>query len=227
MIAKAEEDIAKTEADPRSPNLVRVLVGAAVLATISSLTTWTGRAKRMETRTGLPRIWINLRICLRGEALETDQTSPQAGIGFPVYPSVVLSWERRSKTNGNYCCFVNYLCSDPPVEYVHNVVQNLPVPGPGQDCIPTKISPVGYQYNLKQRLVRPTPEKWEALNSKIGTLLKQTTVHGETFHVPDSHYHQKRLHMRPIQWHLKANWHVPESLEKYIPIPESLHRYLR
>ena len=30
-----------------------------------------------------------------------------------------------------------------------------------------------------------------------------------------------RLHMRPIQWHLKRHWHVPESLEKVIPIPLS------
>ena len=28
--------------------------------------------------------------------------------------------------------------------------------------------------------------------------------------------------MRPIQWQLKRNWKVPESLEKVIPIPKSL-----
>ena len=27
--------------------------------------------------------------------------------------------------------------------------------------------------------------------------------------------------MRPIEWHLKANWHVPKSLENSIPIPKS------
>ena len=31
--------------------------------------------------------------------------------------------------------------------------------------------------------------------------------------------HLDRLHRRPIQWHLKNNWRVPESLEKVIPIP--------
>ena len=36
-----------------------------------------------------------------------------------------------------------------------------------------------------------------------------------------------RLHMRPIQWHLKNNWRVPESLEKFIPIPKSLHPHLK
>ena len=33
--------------------------------------------------------------------------------------------------------------------------------------------------------------------------------------------------MRPIQWHLKNNWRVPESLEKGIPIPRSLHPHLQ
>ena len=36
-----------------------------------------------------------------------------------------------------------------------------------------------------------------------------------------------RLHMRPIQWHLKNHWHIPESLEKIILIPRSLHLHLR
>ena len=33
--------------------------------------------------------------------------------------------------------------------------------------------------------------------------------------------------MRPIQWYLKNNWRVPESLEKVIPIPRSLHPHLQ
>ena len=33
--------------------------------------------------------------------------------------------------------------------------------------------------------------------------------------------------MRPIQWHLKNNWWVPESLEKVFPIPRSLHPHLQ
>ena len=35
-----------------------------------------------------------------------------------------------------------------------------------------------------------------------------------------------RLDMRPIQWHLKNNWRVPEALEKIIPVPRSLHPHL-
>ena len=33
--------------------------------------------------------------------------------------------------------------------------------------------------------------------------------------------------MRPIQWHLKNHWRIPESLEKVIPIPRSLHPHLQ
>ena len=36
-----------------------------------------------------------------------------------------------------------------------------------------------------------------------------------------------RLHMRPIQWHLKKHWHVPEVLEKRIPLPRSLYPHLQ
>ena len=32
--------------------------------------------------------------------------------------------------------------------------------------------------------------------------------------------HLGQLHMRPIQWHLKNHWKVPESLEKVIPVPQ-------
>ena len=35
------------------------------------------------------------------------------------------------------------------------------------------------------------------------------------------------LHMRPIQWHLRNNWRVPETLEKVIPIPKSRHPHLK
>ena len=39
--------------------------------------------------------------------------------------------------------------------------------------------------------------------------------------------HLGRLHMRPIQWHLKRNWKIPESLEKRILLPRSLHPHLQ
>ena len=39
--------------------------------------------------------------------------------------------------------------------------------------------------------------------------------------------HLGQLHMRPIQWHLKQHWRIPESLEKVIPIPRSLYPHLQ
>ena len=39
--------------------------------------------------------------------------------------------------------------------------------------------------------------------------------------------HLGRLHMRTIQWHLKSYWRIPESLEKRIPLPRSLHPHLQ
>ena len=39
--------------------------------------------------------------------------------------------------------------------------------------------------------------------------------------------HLGRLHMRPIQWHLKVNWRIPESLQKMISIPRSLHPHVQ
>ena len=39
--------------------------------------------------------------------------------------------------------------------------------------------------------------------------------------------HLGRLHMRPIQWHLKNNCRVPDSLEKVITSPRSLHPHLQ
>ena len=32
--------------------------------------------------------------------------------------------------------------------------------------------------------------------------------------------------MKPIQWHLKRHWPVPEVLEKVIPLPKVLHLHL-
>ena len=59
-------------------------------------------------------------------------------------------------------------------------------------------------------------------------------VPGPAVHVPhrSSNSHRKAspsrsTYMRPIQWHLKNNWRVPESLEKVIPVPRSLHPHLR
>ena len=93
---------------------------------------------------------------------------------------------------------------------------------------------VGYQLNLKEGKVKPTPEHWQTLPEKIRDLmaspvcpvLKQMSLIG-LLTATETLVHLGRLHMKPIQWHLKNNWRVPESLDKQISVPKSLHPHLR
>ena len=93
---------------------------------------------------------------------------------------------------------------------------------------------VGYQFDLKSGRVRPTPDRWQSLQGKIQTLLLLPACPVRQFMsliglltATEKQVHLGRLHMRPIQWHLKNNWRVPESLEKVIPLPRSLHPHLQ
>ena len=84
---------------------------------------------------------------------------------------------------------------------------------------------VGYQFDLKEGRVRPTEERWQTLTDKIRSIKFMSLIGLLT--ATEKQVHLGRLHMRPIQWHLKNNWRVPESLEKVIPVPKSLHPHLR
>ena len=93
---------------------------------------------------------------------------------------------------------------------------------------------VGYQFDLKEGRVRPTPERWQTLQAKIRQILSSPVCPVRNFMsliglltATEKQVHLGRLHMRPIQWHLKNNWRVPETLEKTIPIPKSLHPHLK
>ena len=93
---------------------------------------------------------------------------------------------------------------------------------------------VGYQFDLKEGKVRPTPERWQALTSKIQTILPIPVCPIQQFMsliglltATEKQVHLGRLYMRPIWWHLKNNWRVPESLEKVIPVPRSLNPDLK
>ena len=93
---------------------------------------------------------------------------------------------------------------------------------------------VGYQFDLRSGRVRPTPDRWQNLEGKIQTLLLLPACPVRQFMsliglltATEKQVHLGRLHMRPIQWHLKNNWRVPESLEKVIPLPRSLHPHLQ
>ena len=93
---------------------------------------------------------------------------------------------------------------------------------------------VGYQFHLRAGPVRLTLDRWQNLQDKILEILSLPTCPVQQFMsliglptATEKQVHLGRLHMRPIQWHLKNNWRIPESLEKVIPIPRSLHPHLR
>ena len=93
---------------------------------------------------------------------------------------------------------------------------------------------VGYQFDLRSGWVRPTLDRWQSLQDKIQLLLSLPACPVRQFMsliglltATEKQVHLGRLHMRPIQWHLKNNWRVPESLEKIIPLPRSLHPHLQ
>ena len=89
---------------------------------------------------------------------------------------------------------------------------------------------VGYQFNVRSGRVRPTQDQMQSLLTKIQTLLSLPACSVRQFMsliglltTTEKQDHLGRLHMRPINWHLKNNWRIPESPEKIIPIHRSLH----
>ena len=92
---------------------------------------------------------------------------------------------------------------------------------------------VGYQFDLKNNRVRPTPDRWKTLQTKIWDIMSnpvcpvwQLMSLIGLLTATEKQVHLGRLHMRPIQWHLKNNWRVPETRREKI-IPNSLHPHLR
>ena len=93
---------------------------------------------------------------------------------------------------------------------------------------------VGYQFDLRAGRVRPTPDRWQNLQDKILEMMSLPHCPVRQFMsliglltATEKQVHLGRLHMRPIQWHLKQHWRIPESLEKVIPIPRSLYPHLQ
>ena len=92
----------------------------------------------------------------------------------------------------------------------------------------------GLSVRPDERKVRPTQERWEALRDKVLGLMAHQTCRIRQWMsliglltATEKLVHMGRLHIRPLQWHLKANWQVPESLEKVIPVPATLHPHLK
>ena len=101
----------------------------------------------------------------------------------------------------------------------------------------------GSQTGLQLRRLPVRPERGQGQTNRrtLAGLDTQDQINivgsalpGPTIHVPHRSTHSNRkasplraTNMRPIQWHLKNNWRVPESLEKVISVPKSLHPHLR
>ena len=93
---------------------------------------------------------------------------------------------------------------------------------------------VGYQFDLRAGQLRLTPDRWQNLQDKILEIMSLAHCPVRQFMsliglltATEKQVHLGRLHMRPIQWHLKQHWRIPESLQKVIPIPSSLHPHLQ
>ena len=89
---------------------------------------------------------------------------------------------------------------------------------------------VGYQFDLLTGRVLPTEERWSTLKQKILFIRNRDSCTVRQFMsliglltATEKQAWAGRLHMRPIQWHLKRHWHVPKILEKVSPVPVSLH----
>ena len=92
---------------------------------------------------------------------------------------------------------------------------------------------VGYRFDLLTGWVLPTTECWETLKAKLLFVKNRDSCMVRQFMSLIGHLTATekqvwlgRLHMRPIQSHLKKHWHVPEVLDKVIPVPPSLHLHL-
>ena len=93
---------------------------------------------------------------------------------------------------------------------------------------------IGYQLDLRSDRVRLTPDRWQNLQEKMLKLLSLPACPVREFMsliglltATEKQVHLGQLHMRLIQWHHKNDWRVPESLEKVIQVPRSLHPHLQ
>ena len=149
---------------------------------------------------------------------------------------------KRSETYGSSEGY-----QDPPVP--RRLVTESPFPGNLPTTYPDPLGPmsavilgsiydqirVSSQTGLQFRrlLVLPTQDRWKTLQEKLRFIKghHQCTVRQfmsliGLLTATEKQVCTGRLHMRPIQWHLKKNWHVPEVVEKVIPVPQSLHPHL-
>ena len=92
---------------------------------------------------------------------------------------------------------------------------------------------VSYRFDPLTGRVLTTQDRWSTLKQKVLFIRNRSSCTIRQFMsliglltATEKQVWSGRLHMRPIQWHLKRHWHVPEVLEKVIPVPVSLHPHL-
>ena len=158
-------------------------------------------------------------------AKEVKLMASQWGIRLHQYLDNWLVWVKSHQTCLQHTQTLVTLCQDP--RWLVNLEKSELDPKQVFDI-------VTYQFGLKEGKVRPTQDPWQTLRTKIRDLLAGPTCPVRQLMsliglltATEKQVHLGRLHMRPIQWHLKQNWRVPESLEKVIPVPRSLHPHLR
>ena len=91
---------------------------------------------------------------------------------------------------------------------------------------------VGYQFDLRAGRVRPTPDRWQNLQDKIFEIMSLPHCPVRQFMsliglltATEKQVHLGRLHMRPIQWHLKQHWIIrvtrKSDSNSQLPAPSS------
>ena len=78
---------------------------------------------------------------------------------------------------------------------------------------------IGYWFNLLTSQVLPTQDWWRALQKKLSFIKNRNSCTDRQFMsliglltATEKQVWLCRLHVRPIQWHLKRHWHIPEIL---------------
>ena len=99
---------------------------------------------------------------------------------------------------------------------------------------PTRVlSFVGYEYYLDSAVVKPTQERWLKLQDLILPLTSKHVLTArclmsliELFASTEKMVLEGRLHMRPLQFHLKEHWRYPQLLDSLLPWTEMISAHL-
>ena len=85
---------------------------------------------------------------------------------------------------------------------------------------------VGYRFDLRSGRVRPSPDRWQSHQDKIQVLLVLPACPVQQFMsliglltATEKQVHLGRLHMRPIQWHLKNSTRVFREGYSFTKVP--------